>query len=91
MSYGAVNDVGCKGIVVPVLVFPLETVSAPGNPLNRLSIVRFSWMMMTTCWILGVGRGEGDVVGNGVGVGDGVGGGDALGGAVAFGRAGAEA
>src|SRR5580704_17541129 len=30
---------------------PVWTVSAPGNPLNRWSKLRFSCMMMTMCWI----------------------------------------
>lgn len=38
-----------SGIIEPSWARPIVTVSAPGKPLKRLSTVRFSWMMMTTC------------------------------------------
>src|SRR6516165_9839703 len=42
------RDTGCRGTAIPSLM-PVCTVSAPGNPLKRLSKLRFSCMMMTTC------------------------------------------
>ena len=40
-----------NGTVVPVLVDPDIDVSAPGHPAKKLSKLRFSWIMMTRCWI----------------------------------------
>src|SRR5215467_3125194 len=41
-----------SSIVLPCESRPLCAVSIPGNPLNKLSTVRFSWMMMMTCLMM---------------------------------------
>src|SRR5579863_5897941 len=59
MSVSFERLTGCRAIVDPSCAVPDVTVSAPGKPLNRLSTVRFSWMMMTTC-LMGSGDGVGE-------------------------------
>src|SRR5580698_1837468 len=51
MSYCAASGVRCSTTAWPFSLRPHVTVSAPGNPLKRLSTVRFSCTITTMCWI----------------------------------------